>query len=138
MQHFSGRGLHDRDKTLWAGFILHANGKQILFPGDTGYASHFSEIYDRFGSMDVSLLPIGAYEPRSIMKNSHMNPLEAVKAHIDLRSKLSIAMHFGTFQLTDEGIDEPVVELKKALTREGLNTQEHFKVLKEGETISIA
>ena len=80
-------------------------GRRIYFAGDTAYAPVFGEIRDRLGAPDLSLLPIGAYEPRWFMRSVHMNPAEAVQAHLDLESAQSIGMHFGTFQLTTEGID---------------------------------
>ena len=88
--------------------------RHICFAGDTAYAPIFGEIRDRLGAPDLSLLPIGAYEPRWFMRSVHMNPAEAVQAHLDLQSTRSIAMHFGTFQLTTEGIDEPVLRLEDA------------------------
>ena len=111
-QHFSSRSLSDRNKTLWGGFHLaRAHSPSVLFAGDTGYSQHFAEIKNRLGAPDVALLPIGAYEPRWFMKHIHMNPEDAVQAHVDLGCAQSIGMHFGTFQLTDEGIDEPVRKL---------------------------
>ena len=114
-QHFSARGPFDRNRALWGGFLIEAGGHRILHAGDSGYGPHFREIADRLGPIDLALLPIGAYEPRWFMKDIHMNPAEAVQAHLDLAARQSIAMHFGTFQLTPEGIDEPVRELAKAL-----------------------
>jgi L-ascorbate metabolism protein UlaG (beta-lactamase superfamily) len=114
-QHWSGRGIFDRSKSLWGGFIIQHKNMKVFFAGDTGYASHFREIFHRFGAMDVSLLPIGCYKPRWFMKEQHMDPEEAVNAHIDLHSSYSIGIHFGSFKLADEGINQPVVALKKAL-----------------------
>ncbi|WP_241558797.1 MBL fold metallo-hydrolase [Halobacteriovorax sp. HLS] len=116
-QHWSARGLFDRNKTLWGSFIIKNHSKNIYFASDTGYSQHFKEQQEVYGPMDISLLPIGAYEPRWFMKSQHMNPEEAVKSHIDLKSKFSIGMHFGTFQLTDEAIDTPIKELKLALEK---------------------
>ncbi|QQR82067.1 MAG: MBL fold metallo-hydrolase [Deltaproteobacteria bacterium] len=132
-EHWSARGFWDRNKALWGSFLIEQNGHKIYHAGDTGYGSHFSEIYKRLGSPTVSLLPIGAYEPRWFMKEQHMNPAEAVQAHLDLKSELSIAMHFGTFHLTDEAIDEPITHLKQAMISHKIS-QNHFKVLNFGET----
>jgi L-ascorbate metabolism protein UlaG (beta-lactamase superfamily) len=88
--------------------------RRIYFAGDTAYAPFFREVRRRFGPIDFALLPIGAYEPRWFMKAVHMNPDEAVQAHLDLEASESIAMHFGTFQLTAEGIDDPVRALEQA------------------------
>lgn len=112
--HFSARTPFDRNRALWSGFMIEAGGRRIYFAGDTAYTPFFRDIRHRLGAPDVSLLPIGAYEPRWFMRSVHMNPEEAVQAHLDLESRESIAMHFGTFQLTTEGIDEPVRALDKA------------------------
>ncbi len=107
-QHFSSRNMFDRNRGLWGGFLIEAAGRRILFAADSGYGAHFREIAARLGPIDLALLPIGAYEPRWFMQDIHMNPAEAVRAHLDLGARQSVAMHFGTFQLTPEGIDEPV------------------------------
>src|SRR5579864_4527395 len=104
-QHFSARTPFDRNRALWGGFMLETNGTRVFFAGDTAYAPFFPEIRRRLGSIDLALLPIGAYEPRWFMQAFHMNPDEAVQAHRDLGAAASIGMHFGTFQLTAEGID---------------------------------
>jgi L-ascorbate metabolism protein UlaG (beta-lactamase superfamily) len=135
-QHFSARSMFDRNRALWGGFLIAAGGRRILFAGDSGYGPHFREIAARLGPVDVALLPIGAYEPRWFMKDIHMNPAEAVQAHLDLGARQSIAMHFGTFQLTPEGIDEPVRELAKALRERGVPA-EQFRTVDVGESVSV-
>ena len=135
-QHFSARTPFDRNRTLWAGFACTLAGRRLFFAGDSGYAGHFASIGARLGPFDVSLVPIGAYEPRWFMSAAHMNPDEAVRAHLDLGSPLSVAMHFGCFQLTDEGIDEPVQDLAAARERHGVPASA-FRVLRPGETIAI-
>jgi L-ascorbate metabolism protein UlaG (beta-lactamase superfamily) len=135
-QHFSARGMFDRNGALWGGFLIEADGHRILHAGDSGYGPHFREIATRLGPIDLALLPIGAYEPRWFMKDIHMNPAEAVQAHLDLAAHQSIAMHFGTFQLTPEGIDEPVRELAKALRERGV-AAERFRVVKVGESLRL-
>lgn len=132
-QHWSARGLFDKCEALWGGFFIKHHGIKIFFAGDTGYSTHFKEIKDNLGSPTLSLLPIGAYKPEWFMKHHHMNPEEAVLAHIDLQSKNSIAMHFGTFQLADEGFDEPVKFLKKSMKKHNISDQ-NFHVLDNGET----
>jgi L-ascorbate metabolism protein UlaG (beta-lactamase superfamily) len=132
-QHFSSRGLHDRNRCLWGGFVIETRGAVVYFAGDSGYCPHFAEIGRRFPRIDLALLPIGAYEPRWFMRQQHVDPAEAVRAHIDLRSRRSLGMHFGTFQLTDEGIGEPVRALRQARARAGL-TEADFDVLAFGET----
>jgi L-ascorbate metabolism protein UlaG (beta-lactamase superfamily) len=113
-QHFSARSPFDRNRALWGGFLLVAGGLRVYFTGDTGYGSFFRDVRQRLGPIDVALLPIGAYEPRWFMQPIHMNPAEAVQAHLDLEAAESIGMHFGTFQLTIEGIDAPVRALEEA------------------------
>jgi L-ascorbate metabolism protein UlaG (beta-lactamase superfamily) len=132
-QHFSARTLLDRNRSLWGGFIVEAGGATVYFAGDTGYCPHFAEIHHRFPRIDLALLPIGAYEPRWFMRTHHMNPEEAVRAHRDLRAKRSIGMHFGTFQLTDEAIDAPVLALRHERASAGIDDHE-FDVLAFGET----
>jgi len=112
--HFSARSPLDRNRALWAGFIITAGNRQIYFAGDTAYVPLFAEIRRRQGPVDLALLPIGAYEPRWFMHAVHMNPAEAVQAHLDLDATESIGMHFGTFQLTTEGIDAPLRALEEA------------------------
>lgn len=132
-QHFSARGIFDRDLTLWGGFAIKGMDHLIYFAGDTGYGSHFKQFYKRLGSPTLSFLPIGAFEPRAIMEPVHMNPFDAVRAHQDLHSKLSIGMHFGTFQLTDEPIDAPVKLLEQVLKEKNI-ALENFQVLQPGES----
>jgi len=108
----------------------------VYFAGDTAYTAAFSEIRERVGAVDLALLPIGAYEPRWFMRSVHMNPAEAVQAHVDLGARTSVAMHFGTFQLTTEGIDAPLRELATAREREGI-AAEVFRTLDFGESITL-
>jgi N-acyl-phosphatidylethanolamine-hydrolysing phospholipase D len=133
VQHFSGRGLHDRDATLWCGFVLELGGRRVFFAGDTGYSKDFADIAERFPAMDLSLLPIGAYDPRWFMGPVHVDPAEAVRIHQDLRSRLSVAMHWGTFRLTAEPLDEPPLLLAQALEGAGV-APEAFLVFRHGET----
>ena len=106
-RHFSARTPFDRNRALWAGFVLRSADTRILFAGDSGAGPHWADIRARLGAPDVALLPIGAYEPRWFMAPVHMNPAEAVDAHLALGARQSVGMHFGTFQLTDEAIDAP-------------------------------
>ncbi|HYX38564.1 MAG TPA: MBL fold metallo-hydrolase [Oligoflexus sp.] len=114
-QHWSARGLFDRNRSLWGSYLLQWAGKQIYFGGDTGYGPHFKAIQQAHGRIWLAMLPIGAYEPRWFMKQAHMNPEEAVQAHLDLQATRSLGIHYGSWQLTDEGIDEPVRALDAAL-----------------------
>jgi L-ascorbate metabolism protein UlaG (beta-lactamase superfamily) len=135
-QHFAARTPFDRNRTLWAGFVVTLGSSRVFFAGDTGYHTHFADIASRLGPIDVALVPIGAYEPRWFMSAAHMNPDEAVKAHLDLGSRVSVAMHFGCFQLTDEAIDEPVRDLRRALDARGVD-HARFRVLEPGETLAL-
>lgn len=135
-QHFSGRGLNDRNGTLWGGFVIEVSGGVIYFAGDTGFGSFFQEIRDRFPNIHLALLPIGAYEPRWFMGPMHMNPHDAVKAHLILKPALSLGMHFGTFQLTDESIEAPLLHLYEALTKNGISPA-NFRAPIFGESIDL-
>jgi len=106
-RHFSARTPFDRNRALWGGFVVGLPGARLFFAGDTAYGTFFHDIRTRLGPIHIALLPIGAYEPRWFMQSVHMNPAEAVQAHLDLEAARSIGMHYGTFQLTSEGIDEP-------------------------------
>ncbi|OYY03841.1 MAG: Zn-dependent hydrolase [Acidocella sp. 35-58-6] len=132
-RHFSARTLNDRNKTLWAGFMLEHRGQKLYFAGDTGYTKFFTEIRERLGAPDIALLPIGAYEPRWFMGPVHMNPEDAVKAFADLGAKRAVGMHFGTFQLTAEAIDAPEKDLAIARDAAGL-PGDAFTTLECGET----
>jgi len=118
--HFSARSPFDKNRALWGGFEIVAGGTRIYFAGDTAYAPFFRDVRRRLGPIDLALLPIGAYEPRWFMRVVHMNPAEAVQAHLDLEARQSLAMHFGTFQLTAEGIEAPERDLAEALRSRGV------------------
>lgn len=133
-KHWSSRTLNDKCEALWGSFMIDSKVEKIYFGGDTGYGPHFTEIHKRLGTPTLSILPIGGYEPRWFMKSMHMNPEEAVLAHIDLESKLSVGMHFGTFQLTDEAIDSPEKDLSMALDKLKVK---NFKTIKPGSSLEF-
>jgi L-ascorbate metabolism protein UlaG (beta-lactamase superfamily) len=135
-QHFSARTPVDRNRALWGGFMLAPRGARILFAGDTGYAPLFREIRQRLGPVDLALLPIGAYEPRWFMRSIHMNPAEALQAHLDLEATRSVGMHFGTFPLTIEGIDEPLRALEEARAARNV-PDSRFTTLGFGESLRL-
>ena len=135
--HFSARTPFDRNRALWGGFVIAVGSRRIYFAGDTAYAPLFRDVHRRFGPIDLALLPIGAYEPRWFMQAVHMNPAEAVQAHLDVEASESIAMHFGTFQLTTEGIDEPVRALEKARLARGVEPS-RFRTIGFGESVRLA
>lgn len=114
-QHFSGRSLLDRDTTLWCGFMIESPSATICFAADTGLGIHFPEIARQFPHIDVAILPIGAFRPEWFMGEVHMSPADAVEAHLQLGAHISVASHFGTFPLADDGEDEPVEQLRNAL-----------------------
>jgi len=120
-QHWSSRSTLDRNRSLWGGFVIRYRGRSLYFAGDTGYGPHFAWIAKRFAPIDLAFLPIGAYEPRWFMSYHHMNPDDALKAHLDLGARRSVGMHFGCWQLTDEGINQPVVDLEQAMKARGVS-----------------
>ncbi len=131
-QHFSGRTPFDRDRRLWCGFVIQANECCIYFAGDTGGGPHIAQVAERFPEIDLAILPIGAYRPEWFMGEVHMSPDEAVAAHLRLGARLSVASHFGTFPLADDGEDEPLKALHEVLRRTDLRDTE-FWVLDFGE-----
>lgn len=135
-QHFSGRGAHDRNATLWCSLLLEVAGRKVYFAGDTGYSKDFADIGAAHPDIDLALLPIGAYEPNWFMKSVHVNPEEAVKIFQDLGARHAAAMHWGTFRLTLEPLDEPPQRLRKALAGEGI-ADERFFVMQHGESRRI-
>jgi L-ascorbate metabolism protein UlaG (beta-lactamase superfamily) len=134
--HFSARTPFDRNRALWSGFLLNVGERRLYFAGDTAYGSFFHDVGERLGPIDLALLPIGAYEPRWFMRAVHMNPAEAVQAHLELGAARSIGMHFGTFQLTTEGIDEPVQALTTARRHAGIE-EPAFTTLGFGESLRL-
>ena len=136
-RHWSRRGLADTNEVLWAGWVIEAPQKRFFFAGDTGYSNDFKDIGKRFGGMDLSLIPIGAYAPRWFMKDMHCNPEEAVQIHLDVKSKFSVGMHWGTFlNLTDEPLVEPPQKLKEAMKKSNLD-EDSFITLRHGETLKL-
>lgn len=136
MQHWSARGFGDRNETLWASWVVERDGYSFWFCGDTGYNPvQFKEIGEHFGGFDLAMIPIGAYDPRWFMKNAHVNPEEAVKIHAEVRSRFTLAHHWGKFRLTAEPLDEPPARLAQAMAAAGdLPPFEAFAV---GETREI-
>lgn len=129
--HFSARGIFDRNRTLWCGFVIETAERMVYFAGDTGFGDHFAQIRERFGPPRLALLPIGAYEPRWFMSPVHMSPEQAVRAHKILAAETSIAIHHGTFQLGDDGIDTPRKRLRACAP------DDSFLVLDNGQFVTI-
>lgn len=132
-QHGSGRTLYDWNCSLWGSYFIQHAERRIYFGGDGGYSIHFADVCKRIAPPDVALLGIGAYAPQWFMQPLHMNPAEAVIALQDLNAKLGIGMHFGTFQLSTEGIDQPRRDLEEAMKNKA-DHERSFILLEEGET----
>ena len=120
-QHWSARGLRDRNKSLWGSWFIKTEEKNIFHAGDTGYSDDFIEIRNRLGPVDFAMIPIGAYDPQWFMSYSHVNPEEALNIAKDLDAKKSIGMHWGTFILTDEPVLEPRERLNKITNQTNIN-----------------
>jgi len=132
-QHFSQRSLWDANRRLWASWVIVGRGKRLYFGGDTGYFSGFKEAGRRLGAFDVAALPIGAYQPPQIMKLVHLTPEEATQAFVDLDAKVMLGMHWGTFDLADEPLDEPPARMLAEIRRRNLDPSRAW-ILKIGET----
>jgi L-ascorbate metabolism protein UlaG (beta-lactamase superfamily) len=135
-QHWSKRGLFSSNTTLWSGWVIAGESCRFIFVGDTGYAPLFKEIGEKLGPFDLAAIPIGAYEPRWFMSKHHVNPEESVQIHLDIGSRRSVGIHWGTFILTDEPLDEPPRRLAAALKRQRLAPQD-FMALVHGQTITL-
>jgi L-ascorbate metabolism protein UlaG (beta-lactamase superfamily) len=137
-RHWSARGLFDRNKALWASFVLETPAGKIYIVCDSGYGEgeHFRRVGQKHGPLRLAILPIGAYEPRWFMQDQHMNPSDAVKALADCGAEQALAHHHGTFQLTDEAIDAPVEALHATLDEANI-PRERFGVLKPGQVFEI-
>jgi N-acyl-phosphatidylethanolamine-hydrolysing phospholipase D len=126
-QHFSGRWIAGRNATLWCGWALRTGRHAVLFAGDTGHHPEFARIAERCGPFDLALLPVGAYAPRWFMRAVHCDPSDAVAAYTELtrgsagRRCLLAAMHWGTFKLSDEPIEEPPRRLRAEWQAAGLD-----------------
>jgi L-ascorbate metabolism protein UlaG (beta-lactamase superfamily) len=132
--HWSARGLADRRMALWCAYVLTTPAGAVYHIGDTGYGDGaiFRAVRERYGAPRVALLPIGAYEPRWFMQPQHMNPDEAVRVLSDCGAEQALGHHWGTFQLTDEGIERPLQALSAALKAQGV-AAERFRPLRPGE-----
>ena len=133
-RHWSARNFSDRNMSLWASFVIETPGGRIYFVADSGYGDgrYFRRARERYGPFGLAILPIGAYEPRWFMGDQHMNPAESVQALIDCGAEIALAHHYGTFQLTDEPIDAPLVALADALKVAGI-LPERFRALRPGQ-----
>ncbi len=135
-QHWSRRGITDANQMLWGGFVIEGSSARIYHSGDTAYFDGFTEIGRRYPGIDAAMLPIGAYDPAWFMGKQHMNPEEAVQAFADLGARHFLAMHWGTFKLTDEPLDEPPQRLDAEWTRRAW-PRDPLHVLAIGESLTV-
>lgn len=132
-QHFSGRGVHNRNGTLWCSWAVLGKQYRLYFGGDSGYFPGFKEIGEKFGRFDLALLPIGAYLPRWFMSPVHMDPVQSLQAFIDVRAERMLAIHWGTFDLADEPLDEPPRLLRAAAESKNIGPARVW-IFQPGET----
>lgn len=135
-QHFSGRGIGDRNKTLWGGYVVESKRGNVYFAGDTGWGPHFEQIAARYSPIRFAILPIGAYQPAWFMSPVHINPAEALEAQAILRAEYAMGIHFGTFSLADDGQYDPLIDLNLAQTT-GPVRRDQFWVLDFGESRDV-
>lgn len=135
-QHFSGRGLFDRDRTLWGAWVVRGPHSSAYFAGDSGYCSAFKEVGEAFPGLDVTLMPIGAYEPRWFMAPVHVDPPQAGQAFLDCGARTMLPIHWGTFRLADETIDEPPRAMRAWWSQQGLDAGRLLSP-RMGETVRV-
>jgi N-acyl-phosphatidylethanolamine-hydrolysing phospholipase D len=132
-QHFSGRSLRDRFRRLWAGYVVTGRSRRFYYAGDTGYSADFKAIGERFGPIDLAAVPIGAYLPARMMHFVHTTPEEALRIAEEVRARTVVAMHWGTFDLSDEPVDQPPERFRAEAERRGWR-EDRAWVMKVGET----
>ena len=136
-QHWSSRwALLDNRRSLWCGFVLQACGATVYYSGDSGYCPVFREIPAHLPEPDLSILPIGAYDPAWLLEGAHVSPEQAVQVHVDVRSRQSFAVHWGTVVLSNEMVMEPRVRLDAEVKRKGMREDE-FITTHHGETVIV-
>ncbi|WP_392562587.1 MBL fold metallo-hydrolase [Orbus sturtevantii] len=136
-KHWSRRGLFDINKTLWCGWMIESNQRCVYFVGDTGYSVEFTCVKKSFPNIDIALIPVGSYAPRWFMHNQHIDPAQALQLFHDIGCKRAIAIHWGTFELADDSLDEPPKLLKQLLPKYNLSENE-FLILKIGDHIQLS
>ena len=132
-RHFSGRSLRDRNQRHWCGWAVRGNTRRFYDAGDTAYPDHFQEIGSRLGPFDLATVPIGAYLPAAVMKPVHTTPEEGFQIGKDVGARTIVAMHFGTFDLSDEAVDEPARRFRAEADRQGWRPDRAW-IMKVGET----
>jgi L-ascorbate metabolism protein UlaG (beta-lactamase superfamily) len=133
-QHWSARGLFDRNESLWGGWYINLNGLSFFHAGDTGYSNDFKIIKEKLSAPEFAFIPIGAYDPEWFMSESHVNPEDAVKIMQDLGAKKAFAMHWATFTLTDEDSIEPKKRLEKEVSKKNIKD---FLILEPGKVYKL-
>jgi len=133
VQHWSNRTMFDRNRSLWGSWAIVHETFRFWYSGDLGYSTHPARIGERLGPFDAAAIAVGAYEPRWFMRSQHVNPAEAVQVMLDVRAQQAIGVHWGTFALTDEPLDQPPRDLATALAARGIGA-DRFTVLRHGET----
>ena len=136
-QHFSARGPWDWNRAHWCGWRIEGGGVSLWHAGDSGYCPAFRQIGERLGPVDLAMIPIGAYDPRWLMAPMHLNPEEAVRVFLEVGARRALAMHWGTFRLTDEPLDEPPRRLTDALAAAGIDDG-RFRAVAVGEVVESA
>ncbi len=135
--HWSRRGVFDTNRVLWGGYVVEGGGHSIYHSGDTASFDGFSEIGRRFGVLDAAMLPVGAYEPPWFMEHYHLNPEQAGRAFLDCGARTFVPMHWGTFQLTDEPLCEPVDRVRSWWNENGHGTSRRLRILDVGESLIL-
>lgn len=135
-QHWTSRGPFDANRALWCAFVIATPEGAVYFAGDTGYGSHLRRAAEKYGGFRLALLPIGCYEPRWFMSFQHMNPDEAVRAHLELRAARSVGFHFGTFRLADDAYEQPLADLAAARQAYQVSA-ESFRTLENGQAWTL-
>jgi L-ascorbate metabolism protein UlaG (beta-lactamase superfamily) len=135
-RHSSGRGLFDRDRMLWCGFVVSGPSGSVYFAGDTGWGSHFSVIGEAFPGLRLALLPIGGFKPARYQREQHIGPEDAIEAHRELGAATSVPMHFGTFPNAADGEFEPADTLRTALAR-APDVAPRFTILDNGQSLEV-
>lgn len=133
IQHWSKRSLSDTNKALWSSWAVTGSERRFYFAGDSGYFQGFAEIGEKLGPFDLAAIPIGAYEPNAMMRASHLNPEEAVQVALDLKAQRALAIHFGTFNLSDEPVTEPPLRFRAAAQDTKLGNKDTW-IMGIGET----
>jgi N-acyl-phosphatidylethanolamine-hydrolysing phospholipase D len=135
-QHWCKRTPIDDNKVLWGSWCVLGPKNKFFFSGDTGYCYGFEQIGNKYGPFDLAAIPIGAYEPRWFMKSQHIDPTEAAQIHVDVKARKSVAIHWGTFNLSYEFYLDPPEKLREALEEKSI-PQEDFFTMKHGETKTV-